>query len=307
MRLIDSHCHLTHGRLAGDIAQVLQRGRQAGIVAFVCASADLAEAAAAMALAGRHADVFFTAGVHPHEAKAVVSVGAKAVAGEGPGAAAEGRPGAETDSSLGAASCTGPGGPASPSLTGRPGYLQQLEEFAAADRCMAIGEIGLDYHYDFSARYVQRQVFAEQLALAGRLGTKVVIHTREAFEDTLAIIRESGLGGEQFVFHSCTEEPANVRRMLDLGAMVGFSGIATFKNAAHLRASARLMPAERMLIETDSPYLSPEPVRAMKINEPSNVAHVVRCLAAERGVPAEELAEQTTINAERFFGLVRGR
>ncbi len=172
---------------------------------------------------------------------------------------------------------------------------------------MAIGEIGLDYHYDFSARYVQRQVFAEQLALAGRLGTKVVIHTREAFEDTLAIIRESGLAGERFVFHSCTEEPANVRRMLDLGAMVGFSGIATFKNAAQIRASARLMPAERMLIETDSPYLSPEPVRAMKINEPSNVAHVVRCLAAERGVPAEELAEQTTINAERFFGLVRGR
>jgi TatD DNase family protein len=228
------------------------------VIAFVCASGNISEATAAQALAGRHADVYFSAGIHPHEAKNFA-----------------------------------------------PGHLRQLEELAGDAKCVAIGEIGLDYHYDFSPRDAQRRVLEELLALAGRLGPdkKVVIHSREAFDDTLAIIAASGISGERLVFHSCTESPENIGRILDTGAMVGFAGIVTFKNAPDLRRQAAAMPAERMLIETDSPYLSPEPVRSMKINEPANVAHIARCLADARGVAIEALAEQTTQNARQFFRL----
>jgi TatD DNase family protein len=166
-----------------------------------------------------------------------------------------------------------------------------------------VGEIGLDYHYDFSPRQAQRRVFTEQLDLARRLGRRVVVHTREALEDTLAILRASGIDARHLVFHSCTEDSAGVRRVLDTGAMVSFSGIVTFAGTDYLRQAARLAPDERLLIETDSPYLSPEPVRKMKTNEPANVAHVCACLASVRGVSPEALAELTTANARRFFAL----
>jgi TatD DNase family protein len=260
MRLIDSHCHLTHERLAGTGAgaQILSRARQAGVVAFVCASGHLSEAVAARALACQNADVFFTVGVHPHEAKNF-----------------------------------------------RPEHLGQLEQLASDAKCVAIGEIGLDYHYDFSPRDAQRLAFEQLLALAGRLGhdKKVVIHSREALDDTLAIIAASGISGQRLVFHSCTESPENIGKILDLGAMIGFAGIVTFKNAPDLRRQASVMPVERMLIETDSPYLSPEPVRSMKTNEPANVAHIAKCLADARGIAVEALAEQTTQNAQQFFRL----
>ncbi|MFB3892331.1 MAG: TatD family hydrolase [Phycisphaerae bacterium] len=261
MRLIDTHCHLTHGRLAGDIAGVLDRARQAGVAACVCAAGELDEAAKAQALAARTdaMPIYFTAGVHPHDAK---------------------------------------NAPAD--------LLARLEGFLADRRCVAVGEIGLDYHYDFSPREVQRRVFAEQLDLARRLGKAAVIHTREAFADTMAVLRDSAIDGGLVVFHSCTEPPANARAALDFGATIGFSGILTFKKAKNVQESARLVPDDRLLVETDAPYLSPEPVRSMKNNEPANVAHVARFLAALRGTSDEALAELTTANACRFFGLKLG-
>jgi TatD DNase family protein len=131
----------------------------------------------------------------------------------------------------------------------------------------------------------------------------VVIHTREAFEDTLAVLAESGFDARRTVFHSFTGGPADVRRLLDLGAWISYSGIATFKRTGDIRAGAALVPPERILVETDAPFLAPEPVRNMKVNEPANVAHVAACLAAARGEPAEAFAGQTAANAERFFAL----
>jgi TatD DNase family protein len=256
MRLIDTHCHLADGRLRGSAAAVLERAREAGVAAVICAAGDVEEAEAAVALSRRHEGVYVTAGVHPHEAKA----------------AAE-------------------------------GYLERIESLAGARRNVAVGEVGLDYHYDHSPRAVQRRVFAEQLELASRLGKPVVIHTREAFDDTVAILRESALDPSRAVFHSCTEGADNVRAIMDLGALASFSGIVTFKKTAHLREAARLPGDDRILIETDAPYLSPEPVRKMRTNEPANVAHVAACLAAVRGTSAEAFAELTTANACRFFGL----
>jgi len=254
--LIDTHCHLTHGRLRGDLPGVLRRARQAGLVAMICAAGDLDEARSALDLAHSEADVYCLAGVHPHEAK------------DAPG-----------------------------------DYQARIEQLAADPKNVAVGEIGLDYHYDFSPRQAQRRVFAEQLDLARRLGRRVVVHTREALEDTLAIIRASGIDAQRLVFHSCTEDSAGVRRLLDTGAMVSFSGIVTFAGTDYLRQAARLVPDERLLIETDSPYLSPEPVRKMKTNEPANVAHVCVCLASVRGVTPEAQAELPTANARRFFAL----
>ena len=181
-------------------------------------------------------------------------------------------------------------------------YLRVIEELCGADRNVALGEIGLDYHYDFSPRDVQRRVFAEQLDLAARLGKPVVIHTREAFEDTLAILRESQADASKVIFHSFTQPPASARTVLDLGSAISFSGIVTFKSAADIQASARLTPDDRLLIETDAPFLSPEPVRKMKDNEPANVRHVAAFLAQLRGDSAERLAEITTAYAERVFG-----
>lgn len=187
------------------------------------------------------------------------------------------------------------------------GYLQALAKLAEGPRNVAIGEIGLDYHYNYSPPPDQRQAFAEQLELARRLGKPVVIHTRQAFEDTMAILAASGLDGGRVLFHSFTEGPAAVRRVLDLGATVSFSGIVTFSSAAEVQQAAGLTPQDRLLVETDAPYLSPEPVRKMKTNEPANVAYVAAFLARLRHADPEGLAEATTANARRFFGLDTAR
>ena len=182
-------------------------------------------------------------------------------------------------------------------------YLRDLEELARGGRNVAIGEIGLDYYRDLSPRQIQRRVFAEQLALAISLGKIAVVHARQAFDDTLAVLAEAGIDGPAVVFHSFTGSPDEARRALDLGAAIGFSGIITFKHNAELRESAALVPDDRLLIETDAPYLSPEPVRKIKVNEPANVVHVAACLAEVRGTSIERIAELTTANAVRLFGL----
>jgi TatD DNase family protein len=180
---------------------------------------------------------------------------------------------------------------------------ERLRQLAAAPRSVAIGEIGLDYHYDYSPRNVQRAVFERQLALAAELAKPVVVHTREAFDDTLAILRASGIDGQKVIFHSFTEPPAAADAALDFGAAISFSGIVTFKNADELRRSAAMTPDDRLLIETDCPYLSPEPLRKVRTNEPANVAHVAACLARLRGSTPREISDLTAANASRIFAL----
>ena len=151
-----------------------------------------------------------------------------------------------------------------------------------AFQACAIGEIGLDYHYDFSPPAIQRDVFAAQLALAIELGRPVILHTREAVDDTFAILREAGDGILRGVFHCFTGDTEMMRRALDIGFHVSFAGIVTFPKADAIRAAARLVPADRLLVETDSPYLAPVPFRG-KRNEPAHVARVLEVLAELRG------------------------
>lgn len=162
----------------------------------------------------------------------------------------------------------------------------------------AIGEIGLDYHYDFAPRPVQHEVFAAQLALARELEAPVIIHTREATDDTFAILNEhSDVRG---VFHCFTGDTAMARRALDIGFYVSFAGIVTFPKAQDLRDAARSVPADRLLIETDSPYLAPVPYRG-KRNEPAYVARVLAALAETRGEAVETLRHAVTDNFVRLF------
>lgn len=181
-----------------------------------------------------------------------------------------------------------------------PRHLNLMEELAADPRVVAIGEAGLDYHYDNSPRTVQREVFSAQLEVARRCNLPVIIHTREADEDMIEIL-ENGppLRG---VVHCFTSGPELAARALDLGLMISFSGIVTFKDAEAIRAVAVSVPEDRLLVETDSPYLAPVPNRGQR-NEPSFVVETVRALAKIRGVSPEVLSQSTTRNFEHLFGL----
>jgi TatD DNase family protein len=179
-----------------------------------------------------------------------------------------------------------------------PETFAAMEALAREAKVLAIGEIGLDYHYDFSPRDVQREVFVRQLELAGSAGKPIVIHTREAWEDTLLVLREHWLGAG--IIHCFSGGPAEARQALDLGFYLSFGGVITFPKAEALRDAARMAPEDRLLVETDAPYLAPVPKRG-KRNEPAFVVETARRLAEVRGAAPERIAEVTTANFERLL------
>lgn len=272
--LIDTHCHLTYPGLFEDVAGVLARAQAAGITRVVTIGTHPADHLKALGVARSHPEVLVALGIHPHHA-------------------------GETEE-------------------GYDGFLEN--QLRHEPHVVALGECGLDYHYDFCPRLLQRGVLLNQLEIARRLNTEaghagglpVILHVREAHADAQAIVKDfvSGggaaggaeAGGLRFIVHCFTGTPAECQAWLDLGAYIGITGIITYKNAADVQASAKLVPADRLLVETDAPYLSPEPVRSEKVNQPANVAHTARFLAGLRGIPFEELARQTSENAVRFFG-----
>jgi TatD DNase family protein len=166
---------------------------------------------------------------------------------------------------------------------------------------VAVGECGLDYHYDHSPRDVQRAAFVEQIALAKQFGLALIIHTREAWDDTFAILRNEGIP-DRTVFHCFTGGAMEAKQALGLGAYLSFSGIVTFKSATDVRGAAALCPLDRMMVETDSPYLAPVPHRG-RPNAPAYVPLVGACVAAVRDVSVEVVESATWTNAEQFFGL----
>jgi TatD DNase family protein len=173
-------------------------------------------------------------------------------------------------------------------------------QVAATPAARAVGEIGLDYHYDFSPRDVQHAVFRTQVRLARELQVPVVIHTREADEDTIAILKEEGKGEVRGVLHCFTGNDALADAGLALGLFVSLAGIVTFPKAEALRQTARRIPLDRLLIETDSPYLAPIPYRG-KRNEPAYVGRVAATLANLYRMPPEGVAEQTRANFHTLF------
>ncbi|MCS6805524.1 MAG: TatD family hydrolase [Acidobacteriota bacterium] len=183
------------------------------------------------------------------------------------------------------------------------GWEEKLLQLSEHPKVLAWGEVGLDYHYNHSPRDVQRAVFRRQLQCARQRGLPVIIHTREAEQDTLSILREqwqgSGLSG---ILHCFTGTLDLAEACIEMGFYVSFSGILTFKNAADLRAIAQQLPLERLLIETDCPLLAPAPMRGRR-NEPSYVRYVARQLAHARQMSEQQIAAVTSANFRRLFGL----
>lgn len=179
----------------------------------------------------------------------------------------------------------------------------RLKEMAVRPKVIAIGEIGLDYHYDHSPREIQREAFRRQIRLAREHNLPIVIHTREAEPDTLDILRDEWPGSKRpGVIHSFTGTGSFARQVVEMGFLISFSGVVTFKNAVDLRETARTLPLDRILIETDSPFLTPEPLRG-KRNEPVNVIHTCKKIAEVRGISIEAVAQATSENFKRVFEL----
>jgi TatD DNase family protein len=180
--------------------------------------------------------------------------------------------------------------------------LAQLETIARSAEVKAVGETGLDYHYLRSPRETQQEVFRAQLRLARELQKPVVLHLREAHRDAVAILREEWSEGMSGIVHCYSSGPDELPFFLELGFYISFSGILTYPTAEPLRLAAAATPADRLLVETDAPYLAPVPRRG-KTNEPAWVAYTARRLAEVRGEPFEHIAEVTTRNAHLVYGL----
>jgi TatD DNase family protein len=175
----------------------------------------------------------------------------------------------------------------------------EIERLASSGRVVAIGECGLDYHYMHSPRETQLAVFERHIELAKRRDLPVIVHNRESTDDMVAILERSGARG---ILHSYTESLDVARKLVDLGWFISFSGIVTFRSAESLREVARALPHDRVLIETDTPYLAPVPFRG-RDNEPAYVVKIAELLATLWGVPVDEVAARTTANFEAVFSV----
>lgn len=262
--LTDTHTHLDFPHFDNDRERVIERAATAGVGAMVNVGADLASSRAAVALAEAYPQVYAAVGVHPHDAKIV------------------------TEEMLG-----------------------ELEALASHSRVVAIGEIGLDFYRDLSPRGKQRQAFKQQLALASEVGKPVIIHDRQAHKEVMGILRHRVEGGHQpsamshkpkGVLHCFSGDLAMAREAIEQGFYISIAGPVTFENARRLRELVRQLPLEKLLVETDCPYLTPHPHRGRR-NEPAYVKLVAQEVAQIKGLSLEEVARITSDNAQALFAL----
>jgi TatD DNase family protein len=183
--------------------------------------------------------------------------------------------------------------------------LDEITMLAGDEGVVAIGEIGLDYHYDFSPRNVQRRVFAMQISLARDLGLPMVVHIREAYQDVMSILKSEHAEDVGGIIHCFSGDRGAAKDCLDMGFHISVGGILTFSNSQELRGIIRGLPLDRILLETDAPYLTPVPYRG-KRNEPAYVVHVAEALAGLKDTTFDKVAEITSFNACKLFGLGKG-
>ena len=181
--------------------------------------------------------------------------------------------------------------------------ITELRKLAQNEKVVAIGETGLDFHYNFSPHQDQRRAFAQQLKIAGELNLPVVVHCREAFDDTMDILEQYGRGVRKIVFHCFSGSPEQAKKVLAKGFYISFTGVVTFKNADAARQAAKIVPLDRLMLETDCPYMSPEPCRKQKINEPALMIHTAGCLAELKHMDLADFAEAVTATSKAFFSL----
>lgn len=265
--LIDTHCHLTTPEILRDISAVAERAGAAGVTRAICVTTSPPDTRNAMNALLAQRWIWLAAGIHPHEAAKVSDADLEWL---------------------------------------RNLHLLGPQNEQMNERIVAVGETGLDFHYDFAPPDVQERVFRSQLALAVEAKQPVIIHARKAEEQVCDILRDYPALHSRVVFHCYSGPAAAARRILDEGYWLSFTGIVTFRNAEELRQVACFCPADRLMVETDAPYLTPEPHRKVWPNEPAYAAVTARFLAKLRGVDYGEFVQQTTANAERFFRLPKG-
>ena len=263
--LIDTHAHLDLPQFDADRNAVVERANAAGVGVIVNAGADVESSRRAVALAAQYPGVYAGVGVHPHDAKQVD--------GEA---------------------------------------LAALRELARQPKVVAVGEIGLDFYRNLSPQDLQRRAFQAQLAWAARLGKPVIVHDREAHAEVLKALTgwAAGLAGSSLaeragVLHSFSGDLLMARRAIDLGFYISISGPVTYQNARRLVEVVQALPLDRLLIETDCPYLTPHPYRG-KRNEPAYVQLVAEEIAKIKGLTLDEVSAATTANARRLFELEVG-
>ncbi|MHC4498481.1 MAG: TatD family hydrolase [Planctomycetota bacterium] len=181
--------------------------------------------------------------------------------------------------------------------------IAQLKQLAQNEKVVAIGETGLDYHYDHSLHHDQRRVFAQHLKIAAEFNLPVIIHSRKAFDETIEILDRHGAGVKSVVFHCFSGSAEQAKTVLEKGYHISFTGVVTFKNAEKTRKAAVALPIDRLMLETDCPYMSPEPMRKQKVNEPALLIHIAKFLADLRGMAPDDFAAVTTATAKAFFNL----
>ena len=183
------------------------------------------------------------------------------------------------------------------------GTITELKKLAQNEKVVAIGETGLDFHYDFSPRQDQRRAFAQQLKITTESGLPVIIHCREAFDETMEILEQYGRSVKRVVFHCFGGSADQAKIVLDKGFYISFTGVVTFKNAETVRQAAKIVPLAKLMLETDCPYISPEPMRKQKINEPALMLHTAAFIAELKGMALANFAESVTATSRTFFGL----
>jgi len=255
--LVDSHCHLTGG--GQNVVEIIQRAKLAQVIGFIAVATDFEDSELVIELSKRHPEIQCSIGLHPHEAKRW-----------------------DDEILFQGKNCK---------------YKDALEELSQNASVRFIGETGLDGHYNFSSIKEQEIAFREQINLARQVKKPLVIHTREAADLTLEILKEEYADEIGGIIHCFSESKAFASRALDMGFYISFSGILTFKNSTSIQEVAKWAPMDRILLETDSPYLAPVPYRG-KTNEPAYLRHIAECLAGFRNMTLAAIAEKTTNNLE---------
>ena len=184
-----------------------------------------------------------------------------------------------------------------------PGDLEFLKETATAEKVVAIGETGLDFHYDHSPRDVQKEIFRKHLQIASEINLPVVVHTRQAFEESMEILDEFTGRLKKVVIHCYSGTAEQTKLILDRGYYISFTGIVTFKKTDETRQAAKLVPLDRLMIETDCPFISPEPVRSKRPCEPAMLVHTAKKIAEVKEMDLQEFAEAVTATSKKFFDL----
>lgn len=181
--------------------------------------------------------------------------------------------------------------------------IDQVSQFAKHQKIVAIGETGLDFHYDFSKPDAQKDLFKALLEIAAESKLPVIIHSRDAFDETMDIIDKFADKSTKIVFHCWGGTPEQTQILLDKGFYISFTGVITFKNAAQTQDAAKIIPLEKMMIETDCPYMSPEPFRKQKVNEPALLVHTAKKIAELKQISLEDFADAVTAATKQFFNL----